>query len=60
MPVRGEVRCAFCGSTNVAPLSMFGTAQLVSQYYCHRCKSVFERVRWRNDDKGKGEVIHED
>ncbi|GAD14909.1 conserved hypothetical protein [Geobacillus kaustophilus GBlys] len=39
---------------------MFGTAQLVSQYYCHQCKSVFERVRWRDDAKEEGEATDED
>ncbi|OXB90403.1 hypothetical protein [Geobacillus subterraneus] len=60
MPARKEVRCSFCGSANVAPLSMFGTAQLVSQYYCHQCRSVFERVRWRNDANEEGETIDDD
>ncbi|AUI35178.1 PaaD-like zinc ribbon domain-containing protein [Geobacillus jurassicus] len=60
MPIGREVRCVFCGSVNVAPLSMFGTAQLVSQYYCHQCKSVFERVRWRDDAKEEGEPTDED
>ncbi|WP_458294467.1 PaaD-like zinc ribbon domain-containing protein [Anoxybacteroides rupiense] len=41
------VYCSFCHSVDVAKMSMFGTAQLVSQYYCHQCKSVFEWVRWR-------------
>ncbi|MGR6116603.1 PaaD-like zinc ribbon domain-containing protein [Aeribacillus composti] len=43
------VHCSFCDSTNVKKIAVFGTAQLVSQYYCNQCKSVFEFIRWQND-----------
>ncbi|WP_456151916.1 PaaD-like zinc ribbon domain-containing protein [Effusibacillus pohliae] len=40
--------CPFCNSSEVSLHSPFGTAQLVRQYYCHSCRSVFEYVRWQN------------
>lgn len=42
-----EVKCSFCSSKSVKKLSSFGTAQLVRQYYCNQCQSVFEYIRWR-------------
>ncbi len=51
---RERVCCSFCGSANVAKMSLFGTAQLVSQYYCKQCKSVFEWVRWRSESNIAG------
>lgn len=39
--------CSFCDSDDVSQLSSFGTAQLVSQFYCNQCKSVFEFIRWQ-------------
>ncbi|MBA4538619.1 hypothetical protein H1Z61_16175 [Bacillus aquiflavi] len=41
------VRCSFCASKNVKQISSFGTAQLVRQYYCSKCRSVFEYIRWQ-------------
>lgn len=41
-----NVRCSFCDSDDVKKISAFGTAQLVKQFYCHSCHSVFEVVRW--------------
>jgi formate dehydrogenase maturation protein FdhE len=41
--------CSFCDSTDVALYSPFGTAQLVRQYYCNKCRTVFEYVRWQNE-----------
>jgi hypothetical protein len=43
--------CSFCDSTNVQMMSRFGTAQLVRQYYCISCRSVFEFVRWQEEDE---------
>jgi transposase-like protein len=48
--------CSFCDSTNVNLLSPFGTAQLVSQYYCNNCHSVFEFIRWQNTEEDQKEV----
>jgi len=49
--------CPFCESEDVVLHSNFGTAQLVRQYYCNSCRSVFEFIRWR---EGQGEQSKED
>ncbi|BDG40094.1 hypothetical protein PcaKH16_22330 [Parageobacillus caldoxylosilyticus] len=56
MPSQEAVHCSFCDSTDVTKLSIFGTAQLVSQYYCHQCKSVFEFIRWQKEKETNKEV----
>lgn len=43
--------CAFCNSENVKLIAPFGTAQLVRQFHCNDCNSVFEYLRWRTEDK---------
>ncbi len=39
--------CPFCESSDVKLYAPFGTAQLVRQYYCSCCSSVFEFIRWQ-------------
>lgn len=46
-----DVQCAFCQSKNVDKIASFGTAQLVRQYYCNDCQSVFEFIRWQEPKK---------
>ncbi|OIK09534.1 hypothetical protein BIV60_23630 [Bacillus sp. MUM 116] len=41
------IQCSFCSSEDVEKISSFGTAQLVRQYYCNHCHSVFEYIRWQ-------------
>ncbi|KKB36634.1 PaaD-like zinc ribbon domain-containing protein [Bacillus thermotolerans] len=50
------VHCSFCDSDNVDKIAPFGTAQLVSQYYCNSCHSVFEFIRWQNPGKKEAEI----
>ncbi len=45
-----SIACAFCESENVEKISSFGTAQLVNQYYCNTCRTVFEYIRWREQE----------
>lgn len=45
--------CSFCNSKNVKIIAPFGTAQLVRQFYCLDCKSVFEYIRWQNEELSK-------
>ncbi|WP_456061446.1 PaaD-like zinc ribbon domain-containing protein [Alteribacillus persepolensis] len=48
MSVKSQaVCCSFCSSEDVTKISSFGTAQLVRQYYCNHCRSVFEYIRWQ-------------
>lgn len=49
-------QCPFCSSGNVKKISQFGKAQLVNQYYCEDCRSVFERIRWRQTDSSAGDM----
>ncbi|WP_438823904.1 PaaD-like zinc ribbon domain-containing protein [Bacillus sp. JJ1566] len=48
-----NVQCSFCSTNNVKKISSFGTAQLVRQYYCNECNSVFEYIRWQKEDAAK-------
>ncbi|NKB88574.1 MAG: hypothetical protein GKS06_10170 [Acidobacteria bacterium] len=40
-----DVDCAFCGSSETEPTSMYGCHMLTSQYFCHSCRTTFDRVR---------------
>lgn len=41
-----EVHCPFCDSKDVSLMSLFGSAQLVRQFYCNKCNSAFEFIKW--------------
>lgn len=43
-----SVRCPFCETTETEQFAAFGSALSVSQYYCRRCRTVFEYMKWRN------------
>lgn len=43
-------RCPFCGSTETTKQSDFGTSLMVKQYYCNSCKTVFEWVKWGDEE----------
>ncbi|MDA3129013.1 hypothetical protein ACFPTR_07290 [Aliibacillus thermotolerans] len=51
MDDKDKIICSFCDSDHVSLYSPYGTAQLVRQFYCHDCKSVFEFIRWRNTNQ---------
>ena len=42
-----SVRCPFCGESETEQFSAFGSALSVSQYYCRRCRTVFEWMKHR-------------
>lgn len=46
----GQVACPFCDSTDNELFSVFGQTLIGSQYYCNNCHTVFEAVRWEDDD----------
>jgi hypothetical protein len=50
MPV--SVTCPFCDDTDTEQFSAFGSALSVSQYYCRRCRTVFEWMKWRREGDG--------
>lgn len=41
-----EIKCPFCDSTDFELFSLFGQTLLGSQYYCNSCRSIFESVRY--------------
>lgn len=41
------VRCPFCGREETEQFSAFGSAVSTSQYYCRRCRTVFEFMKRR-------------
>lgn len=50
-PAPEPVRCAHCDSRETEMIALFGQSLMVSQYYCHACHSVFEAVRWTEEEK---------
>jgi hypothetical protein len=45
-PLPPSVTCPFCGERDTRIHSPFGRVMSVSQYYCRRCRTVFEWVKW--------------
>jgi hypothetical protein len=45
-----KIQCVFCDSAEVELFSLYGQTLLGSQYYCRNCKSIFEVVRFDDDD----------
>lgn len=50
-PLNREVRCAFCDSTDVELFSLYGQTLLGTQYYCRNCRSIFEAIRYDEEDE---------
>ncbi len=50
--IRGgeRIACPFCNSTETEFLSLFSQFLLASQYYCRNCRTVFDVVRWVEDE----------
>ncbi len=46
-----KIACAFCESEDVELFSLYGQTLLGSQYYCNGCKSIFEVIRFDEDDE---------
>lgn len=41
--------CPFCGSTDTERESAFGSEISKEQYYCHGCRTMFERIKYDNE-----------
>ncbi|HSH45740.1 MAG TPA: hypothetical protein VK966_07785 [Longimicrobiales bacterium] len=41
-----RVACPFCGGDETELHSPFGTALSVATYWCRRCRTAFEWVKW--------------
>ncbi len=39
--------CPFCDGTDTEIMSAFGSHASVSTYWCRRCRSPFETMKWR-------------
>lgn len=39
--------CPFCGGEETEMMSAFGSHASVSTYWCRRCRSPFETMKWR-------------
>lgn len=46
-----RARCPFCGGRDSEQFSAFGSAVSTSQYYCRRCRTVFEFLKPRGADR---------
>lgn len=53
----GRITCPFCQSTDNELFSLFGQTLIGSQYYCRACRSVFESVRWEEEDVMEFETL---
>lgn len=42
-----SIACPFCDGDDTRQFSAFGGQASTSQYYCNRCRTVFECFRWR-------------
>lgn len=42
-----RARCPFCGERDTEQFAAFGSAVSTSQYYCRRCRTVFEFMKRR-------------
>jgi len=45
-----KIQCVFCDSADVEFFSLYGQTLLGTQYYCRNCKSIFEVVRFDDED----------
>ncbi len=39
------ISCPFCESDDVELASLFGSQLLTTQYYCRKCRTIFEQVK---------------
>ncbi|MFQ5605907.1 MAG: hypothetical protein ACE5HS_21770 [bacterium] len=45
-----KIKCPFCGATETQKQADFGTSIMVKQYYCRACKTVFEWIKWGENE----------
>jgi hypothetical protein len=44
-PLPPSVECPFCGGTDTHLETAFGSVLSVAQYYCRKCKTIFEWMK---------------
>lgn len=47
--VPDHVTCPFCNADDTELHSPFGSALSVATYWCNRCRTAFEWVKWAKD-----------
>lgn len=47
---RSAVRCPFCESTDTRLETPFGSTLGFAQYWCERCRTVFEYLKWEEQE----------
>ena len=50
-----EIKCPFCESTDAEFFSLYGQTLLGTQYYCNNCRSIFEAIRFDDEEEDESE-----
>jgi C4-type Zn-finger protein len=45
-----SVECPFCEGTDTRLVSPFGGQMSVAQYWCNRCRTGFDFIKWEHHD----------
>lgn len=45
-PLPASVSCPFCAGRDTELFAPFGSLASAAQYYCRRCRTVFEYLKW--------------
>lgn len=53
-PPDDQPTCPYCESTDVTLESAFGSEISKRQYYCHGCRTVFERLKYDGERPDTG------
>lgn len=57
-PERGspprQVSCPFCEGTDTKLINPFGGQLSVAQYWCNRCRTGFEYIKWEEPGQDDG------
>ncbi len=53
------VICMYCDSTDTELFSLFGNTLIGSQYRCNDCKSIFEVIRFDDEDDDDSDTTSE-
>jgi hypothetical protein len=48
-PLPESVRCAFCDGDDTYLVNPFGGQLSVAQYWCRRCRTAFEYIKWEDE-----------
>ena len=45
------VECPFCEQTDTRLINPFGGQLTVAQYWCNRCRTGFDYIKWEDDNR---------